>query len=124
MRTKNATCLVLVTGLVLTACAGTGPQTTPAATAPVAGATQATPAAASPGSTRLPKGMRRVTRDGKDYVCQRETSTASRTEIVETCLTAAEFEERTKKGQSFLQGLQDTTVPGLAPSGKTFTPGF
>ena len=122
MRTISGICIALATALVLSACAGTGPQNpsdTPSASAPPA--PQAT---ANTGSTRLPKGMRRVTRDGQEYICRRETSTASRTEIVETCLTAAEFEERTKKGQGFLQGLQDSTLAAPAPSGKTFTPGF
>ena len=65
-----------------------------------------------------------MTKNGEEYICRRETSTASRTEIVETCLTAAEFEDRAKKGQDFLEGLQSTQMPAGQSSGKTFTPGF
>jgi hypothetical protein len=65
-----------------------------------------------------------VTKDGQDYICEREAKSGSRTEFVDTCLTAAEFEEREKKGQDFLHGLQNTTAPTGTPNGKTFTPGF
>lgn len=125
MRTIHEICIAMATGLVLTSCASTGPQNPSPATTASFIAPPAQPAAAKSGSTKLPKGLRRVTKDGQEFVCQREASTRSRTEIVETCLTAAEFEERTKKGQDFLQGLQNTTIPGsAAPTGKTYTPGF
>jgi hypothetical protein len=123
MPTISQTWIVLATGWVLAGCAGTGPQD-PSATSAAGAKAQPVPmATANSGGTRLPKGFRRMTKDGQDYVCRRETAPGSRTEIVETCLTAAEFEERTAKGQDFLQGMQNATLQ--PPVGnKAFTPGF
>jgi hypothetical protein len=113
----------MATGLVLAACAGTGPQNPSATSTAGPNATPASLTAANSGSTKLPKGFRRVTNNGQEYICQRQASTASRTEVVETCLSAAEFEEREKKGQDFLQGFQNRAVE--PPVGnKAFTPGF
>jgi len=119
-------CALLTAGLVV-ACADGAPQRPAQPAQPAASAPQpprgATPAAAS--TEKLPKGYRRMSQNGQDYICRREIATASRTEIVETCLTQAEFEEATKKGQSFLQGLQGTPVqPPASLGNKAFTPGF
>ena len=119
-------CALAAAGLVV-ACAGGAPPRPAQPAPPAATSPQAKPAAkpATASTEKLPKGYRRMTKDGQDYICRRETATASRTEIVETCQTQAEFEEATKNGQSFLQGLQSTPVqPPASLGGKAFTPGF
>jgi hypothetical protein len=123
MRTISETCIAMAIGLVLASCAGTGPQNPSATSTANVNTPPAPPAAANSGSTKLPKGFRRVTKDGQEYICEREASTASRTEIVETCLTAAEYESRTKNGQDFLQGMKGIAMPPPV-GGKAFTPGF
>ena len=130
MRSIRLFSCALVTAGLAVACADGAPQrpvqpaqpAQPAATAPPA-PRAATPATAS--TEKLPKGYRRMSKNGQDYICRRETATGSRTDIVETCLTQAEYEETTKNGQSFLQGLQGTPVqPPASLGNKAFTPGF
>ena len=65
-----------------------------------------------------------MTKDGQDYTCEREAKSGSRTEFVETCLTAAEFEEREKKSQDFLHGLQNTPAPTGTPQRQTLYSGL
>ena len=119
-------CALAAAGLAV-ACADSAPQRPAPPAQPAAAAPQA-PRAATPATAsteKLPKGYRRMSQNGQDYICRREIATASRTEIVETCLTPAEYEEATKNGQSFLQGLQGTPVqPPASLGNKAFTPGF
>ena len=127
MRSIRLFSCALVTAGLAVACADGAPQRPAQAVQPASTAPQP-PRAATPGTAsteKLPKGYRRMSKNGQDYICRRETATASRTEIVETCLTPAEFEEATKNGQSFLQGLQGTPVqPPASLGNKAFTPGF
>ena len=118
MRSIRLFSCALVTAGLAVACADGAPSR-PAQPAQPA----ATPVTAS--AEKLPKGYRRMSKNGQDYICRRETATGSRTDIVETCLTQAEYEETTKNGQSFLQGLQGTPVqPPASLGNKAFTPGF
>jgi hypothetical protein len=118
----------LTTAVLLMACADGAPQrpAQPAQPVPMAPQAARTATPATTASTeKLPKGYRRMPKNGQDYICRRETAKASHTEIVGTCLTQAEFDEATKNGQSFLQGLQGTPVqPPACVGGKAFTPGF
>jgi hypothetical protein len=131
MRIISLTCQALTIAVLLTACATNPSQPSAGAASVVPKTAQASPVAPGTGTTatastgKLPKGYRRMTQNGQEYVCRREAATGSRTEIVETCMTQAEFDDATKHGQAFLQDLQNTTVqPPASLGNKAFTPGF
>ncbi len=95
----------------LVACASQGP-----ANAPV------TPAAAPKNdTTSIPKGYRRVVRDGDELFCRYDNKTGSRTEKIEVCLTRAELQAEQSGDDSRTQQAHQNAGASIysAPTSQT-----
>ena len=97
----------------LTACASQAPATS---SAPVS-------AAATPQSdaTSIPKGYRRVVRDGEERFCRYDNKTGSRTEKIEVCLTQAELQAEQSGDESRTQQAHQNAGASIysAPTSQT-----
>jgi len=122
MRTVRVTGFAVLAAYLLVACAGPSPNVGSMSASTVLAAQPALGPNAS--AEKLPRGYRHLKKDGKDYICERQATTGSRTAIDEICLTEAEFAARTKDGQDALQAFKEQVLPAALPSGRTFTPGF
>ena len=129
MQTTRDTCIALAAGLVLAACAGTPPEYPIRA---AHGWSRCTAGGCS-GACSLfewreheaSQGLPTSDEGWPGVYLPARASPESRAAVVETCLTAAEFEERAKNGQDFRKGLQETPSPGPVRNGwQGLYPGF
>ena len=116
-RQISTSLVILAAASTLVACASTAPtESQPKAAEPVVAAQTATTAekSKSPGS-----GYRRVTKNGVDYFCKRESFTGSRTDSVESCRTQAQIDAARDNTQDLLRRIQQTpgSTPGTDSSG-------
>ncbi len=68
----------------------------------------ASPEAGSRRVSYMGDDYRMVDRDGQAYYCKREAVTGSRTQSVETCLTAGQLQAREQNTQRLLRDINDT----------------
>jgi hypothetical protein len=108
-----AICPALIAALVLSACAGNARPRPQEADAPAATAAAAT-------ATPATAGRRATTRNGEQVYCKRELLTGSRTQSIETCLTAAQLEQQRNNVDAMMRRAQETRAGGGDGSGGRF----
>jgi hypothetical protein len=104
----------------LAACTSSAPQS---ASAPPERASAPAAATAPVESDALKRDARyrRVTKNGEEYFCRREPVTGTLTKKVETCLTEAQMEGRSRAEQDELRRTQGVPIPpaGAGAAGAT-----
>jgi hypothetical protein len=96
--------------LLLSACSDEPVREPATAKTSVAASTDKSRTAGTP--QKMPPGFKKVVRDGQEVFCRRELATGSRTEIVETCMTQAEYLERMEQDQDVLSRARGLASPG------------
>jgi hypothetical protein len=87
---KPDTCLLILAMIfALVACASRPPATSSPMTANQGGGTAS--AAAQTNNVTVPKGYRRVVKDGQEEFCRYDASSSSRVDKIEVCLTEDEL---------------------------------